>query len=101
MLSYKIADGRGNLSLTAHQEDVLMFTLIGYSKRKINVADIHQTTNQPAIILLSSKPVELKEVVVKLSPIRKQGDTLVYNVGSFLQKGDRHLEDVLKTIAVR
>ena len=98
MLSYKIADGRGNLSLTAHQEDVLMFTLIGYSKRKINVADIHQTTNQPAIILLSCKQVELKEVVVKLSPIRKQGDTLVYNVGSFLQKGDRHLEDVLKKL---
>ena len=98
MLSYKIADGRGNLSLTAHQEDALVFTLIGYSKRKINVADIHQTTNQPAIILLSSKQVELKEVVVKLSPIRKQGDTLVYNVGSFLQKGDRHLEDVLKKL---
>ncbi len=98
MMGYKIADGKGKLSLTAHQEDALVFTLIGYSKRKINVADIHQTTNQPAVILLSPKQVELKEVVVKLSPIRKQGDTLVYNVGSFLQKGDRHLEDVLKKL---
>ena len=98
MLSYKIADRKGRLNLTAHQEDVLMFTLIGYSKRKIGVADIRQMEKQPTIILLSPKQVELKEVVVKLSPIRKQGDTLVYNVGSFLQKGDRHLEDVLKKL---
>lgn len=98
MLSYKIADRKGCLNLTAHQEDVLMFTLIGYGKRKIGVADIRQTEKQPTIILLSPKQVELKEVVVKLSPIRKQGDTLIYNVGSFLQKGDRHLEDVLKKL---
>ena len=98
MLSYKIADRKGCLNLTAHQEDVLMFTLIGYGKRKIGVADIRQMEKQPTIILLSPKQVELKEVIVKLSPIRKQGDTLVYNVGSFLQKGDRHLEDVLKKL---
>ena len=44
MLSYKIADGKGCLSLTAQQENVLTFTLIGYSKRKTNVADISQQT---------------------------------------------------------
>ena len=98
LLSYKIADEKGHLSLTAHNEDILTFTLIGYGKRKINVHDIRQQAKQPTIILLSPKQVELKEVVVKLSPIREQGDTLVYNVSSFLQKGDRHLEDILKKL---
>ena len=88
LLSYKIADEKGHLSLTAHNEDILTFTLIGYGKRKINVHDIRQQAKQPTVILLSPKQVELKEVVVKLSPIREQGDTLVYNVSSFLQKDD-------------
>lgn len=89
--SYKIADGKGHLSLTAGKADVLVFSLMGYGRRKVSVADLQQHGRQPAIILLSPKQIALKEVVVKLPPIRKQGDTLVYNVGSFLQKGDRHL----------
>ena len=96
--SYKIADGKGHLSLTAGKADVLVFSLMGYGRRKVSVVDLRQHGSQPAIILLSPKQIALKEVVVKLPPIRKQGDTLVYNVGSFLQKGDRHLEDVLRKL---
>ena len=96
--SYKIADGRGHLSFTAGKADVLVFSLMGYGRRKVSVADLRQHGSQPAVILLSPKQIALKEVVVKLPPIRKQGDTLVYNVGSFLQKGDRHLEDVLRKL---
>lgn len=95
---FKVADREGQISLSVRQEDVLTFSLIGYGKRKISVNNIQGQANQPIIVLLSPKQVQLKEVIVKLPPIRKQGDTLVYNVGSFLQKGDRHLEDVLKKL---
>lgn len=95
---FKVADREGQISLSVRQEDVLTFSLIGYGKRKISVNNIQGQANQPIIVLLAPKQVQLKEVIVKLPPIRKQGDTLVYNVGSFLQKGDRHLEDVLKKL---
>lgn len=47
-------------------------------------------------IIVEEKTVELKEVVVKSKKIYSQGDTINYNVGSFLSQTDQSIADVLK-----
>lgn len=43
-----------------------------------------------------TKPFELREVVVKAKKIYSQGDTINYNVSSFLSQSDQSIADVLK-----
>lgn len=40
----------------------------------------------------------MREVVVKAPPIRRQEDTIAYQVKSFLRPGDSHLEDILRKL---
>ncbi len=47
-------------------------------------------------IIVENRVVELKEVVVKSKKVYSQGDTINYNVGSFLSQTDQSIADVLK-----
>lgn len=47
-------------------------------------------------IIVENHTIELKEVVVRSKKIYSQGDTINYNVGSFLSQADRSIADVLK-----
>ncbi len=47
-------------------------------------------------IIVENRAVELKEVVVKSKKVYSQGDTINYNVGSFLSQTDQSIADVLK-----
>lgn len=47
-------------------------------------------------IIVDNRAIELKEVVVKSKKIYSQGDTINYNVGSFLSQTDQSIADVLK-----
>lgn len=48
----------------------------------MSVADFrHDAAN---IIMMTPEAVELREVVVKIPPIRSANDTLIYNVGAFV-----------------
>lgn len=47
-------------------------------------------------IIAENRTVELKEVVVRSKKIYSQGDTINYNVGSFLSLTDQSIADVLK-----
>ncbi len=47
-------------------------------------------------IIAESKVLELKEVVVKAKKIYSQGDTINYNVSSFLSPADQSVADVLR-----
>lgn len=47
-------------------------------------------------IIMENRAVELKEVVVRSKKIYSQGDTINYNVGSFLSQTDQSIADVLK-----
>ena len=49
-------------------------------------------------IIVENRAVELKEVVVKSKKIYSQGDTINYNVASFLSQSDQSIADVLKKI---
>lgn len=44
------------------------------------------------------REVKLPEVTVKMKPIDQSGDTIKYNVSSFIDKNDHYLEDVLKKL---
>lgn len=47
-------------------------------------------------IIVEKRVVELREVVVKAKKIYSQGDTVNYNVASFLSQSDRSIADVLR-----
>ncbi len=47
-------------------------------------------------IIVENRAVTLKEVVVKSKKVYSQGDTINYNVGSFLSQTDQSIADVLK-----
>ena len=47
-------------------------------------------------ILVEEKAIDLKEIIVKRRKIYSEGDTINYNVGSFLSNTDRSIADVLK-----
>ena len=47
-------------------------------------------------IIVENRALELKEVVVKSKRVYSQGDTINYNVGSFLSQIDQSIADVLK-----
>ena len=47
-------------------------------------------------IVVDNRAVELKEVLVKSKKVYSQGDTINYNVSSFLSQTDQSIADVLK-----
>ena len=47
-------------------------------------------------LIVDQRTVELREVVVKSKKVYSQGDTINYNVGSFLSQTDQSIADVLK-----
>ncbi len=47
-------------------------------------------------IIVENRAVELKEVVVKSKKVYSHGDTINYNVGSFLSPADQSIADVLR-----
>lgn len=49
----------------------------------------------PVEFLVTEKTMELKEVIVQAPKIRQLGDTIHYDVASFLKEGDRSIGDVL------
>jgi hypothetical protein len=52
--------------------------------------------SQAVSLTLPTSTTQLKEVIVKSDPIRRQGDTLSYNVGSFTDAKDQVIADVLR-----
>ncbi|UKK53521.1 carboxypeptidase-like regulatory domain-containing protein [Prevotella sp. E2-28] len=73
-----------------------LFNHVSYEKESKKL-----TLKEKAIkvdMVLTPKEVSLKEVTVKPDPLKQRGDTLSYNLASFLKKGDVTLEDGLKNL---
>ncbi len=77
-------------------EVVLLYSHISYEKEEVKTELKSKTTKQDMI--LTDKAIALKEVKVKANPVTMQGDTLSYNLASFLKKGDVTLEDGLRNL---
>lgn len=95
MLTYGISDDGGRFSIETPdgaENLYIQVTMIGYktfsAPCKVNA--------QPWTILMEEGALQLQEVVVKVDRIRENGDTITYHVGSFAQKQDRTIGDVLK-----
>lgn len=84
-------DGEFSMIVTSLKRFRLEVSMIGYAKNSIPLDSI----SFPIIVQLEPGKTLLKEVKVKAERIREQGDTITYNVGSFAQKQDRSIGDVM------
>jgi len=75
---------------------VLTFSHISYEKEEVSLTGDRRKRTEDVILI--PKAIALKEVTVKAGPLRLRGDTLSYNLASFLGKGDVTLEDGLKRL---
>ncbi len=98
---YVFSDSRGNYSIalsknTKMEQPSLVFSCIGY--KTLQVAVDASKRNEPVNVTLVPAVQQLTEVKVKANPLLLLGDTLRYNLASFLGKGDVTLEDGLKRL---
>lgn len=87
------ANGTFSLRLNAIKDSLIInATMLGYKPyfAPLKMNGIHIN------IQMEEGSLQLQEVVVKADRIRENGDTITYNVGSFAQKQDRTIGDVLK-----
>lgn len=78
------------------KEVIFLYSHISYEKEEVKTVLKSKMTKQD--IALTEKAIALKEVKVKAPPLTLLGDTLSYNLASFLKKGDVTLEDGLKNL---
>ncbi|MBQ0020630.1 MAG: TonB-dependent receptor [Bacteroidales bacterium] len=84
------------LKETPKSEVVLLYSHISYEKEEVETELRSKVMKQD--MMLTPKAISLKEVKVKAPPVTLLGDTLKYNLASFLKKGDVTLEDGLKNL---
>ena len=99
-LAFTTSNAQGTYTLELKEmpktEVVLLYNHISYEKEEVKTELKSKTTKQD--IILTDKAIALKEVKVKANPVTMQGDTLSYNLASFLKKGDVTLEDGLRNL---
>lgn len=78
------------------QEVILLYSHLSYEKDEVKTILKSKSTKQDMVLI--EKTISLKEVKVKAPPVTLLGDTLTYNLASFLKKGDVTLEDGLKNL---
>lgn len=91
------SDGRVVLPYRENDPMFVVLRVMGYATKKVEVASFPLGAAEHTI-LLSRKEHKLREVTVKAPPISLRNDTLVYNIGSFKDKQDRYIGDVLKKL---
>ena len=110
-LAFTSTNAKGEYALelksVPNGEVTLQFNHISYEKESLALADLKSANSKSGIsnplqrkvdMVLKPKNISLKEVTVKPDPLRQRGDTLTYNLASFLKKGDVTLEDGLKNL---
>ena len=99
-LGFTTTNGQGIYTLELKEkpkeEVVMQYNHISYEKEEEMLELKSKSTKQD--IILTPKTISLKEVMVKAPPVTMLGDTLRYNLASFLKKGDVTLEDGLKNL---
>lgn len=95
LLHYVIAGADGRFSLPWRKEaTTIKISAFGYEEQRIGLS-IGQKAYE--ITLLKSAKA-FKEVKIKVDPIRRNNDTLYYQVEAFRKKDDQYIEDVLKRL---
>lgn len=86
------ADGGFSMTLPSVTGCRLEVSMMSFAKQSLALDSL----TLPITVYMEPGTIRLKEVAVKADRIREQGDTISYNVGSFAQKQDRSIGDVLK-----
>lgn len=97
IIAYDISDKKGLFSITFSSDDKevdIQVRNMGFATITKTITSKTQTQN----FQLNEKVVELKEIIIKGSPITRKGDTINYSVNSFAKKQDRTISDVLKRL---
>lgn len=94
IIKYTQTAGDGQFTIQANptSANCISFSLMGYETQEYVLSG----TNRYFKVSLKSKPLQIKEVIVKASKIRNSGDTITYNVSSFADVQDKTIGDVLK-----
>lgn len=97
-LAFSSTDDKGRFRLSTAtapaKGSVVRIAYLGFSTKEIPATELRDDMK----IALDEAPLELKEVVVKVPPIKMTGDTLTYDVASFRGAADRTIEDVIKKL---
>ena len=97
MYGSALTDNQGRFSLRyTDRPDSLFLLISGFNvkNRRIPVAGNVQDVRITAV----SQAMQIREVVIKSPPIERNGDTLKYNVSSFISETDQKIGDVLKRL---
>ncbi len=83
----------GTFGMTVPSLDncLLEVSMIGFAKKIFSLDSVCF----PLKVLMEPGATILNEVKVRAERIREQGDTVIYNVGTFAQKQDRSIGDVI------
>lgn len=98
VLAYTLTGTDGSFSLTPKEELPDSVTI---NVRSMSIKTATKTVpSQMTFVefLVQEQVTQLKEVVVKMPKVRQLGDTITYNVGSFIDATDRSIGDVLKKL---
>jgi len=97
ILKFAISDEEGKFSLEwpgSPDSLALEVTHLAYDTKRVAV----DPDKDKYTIELLSRSHELPEVSVKVPPVVRRGDTLVFNVEAYKREGDENIEQVLKRI---
>lgn len=95
ILSSGFTDENGQFHMDVSAEyDSLLIVVTGIDIAASQIVVPNRSGNYN--IIVENRAIELKEVVVKSKKIYSHGDTINYNVGSFLSQSDQSIADVLK-----
>lgn len=95
ILAYGVSDSNGHFSIKLSCTDTelsINATMLGYKPYSVPLI----SDGKQIIITMEENSQSIEEVVVKIDPIQENGDTIKYNVSSFVQRQDRTIGDVLK-----
>lgn len=95
ILSSALTDENGKFQISVKSEcDSLILKASSVEIAPTEIIVPNRTGNYE--IIVENRAVELKEVVVKSKKVYSHGDTINYNVGSFLSQTDQTIADVLR-----
>lgn len=94
MLHYGKTGEKGHFSIEAASDGYLEVSMLGFRKQRIK----NLSGQKPLQIVMQEEAFNLKEVTVKASKVRQNGDTLTYNVATFADQNDHSIGDVLSRI---
>ncbi|MCM1356116.1 MAG: hypothetical protein NC212_06905 [Staphylococcus sp.] len=97
MLAYAVSTPKGEFTLRFPKSQAkgakVECSYIGYSTVTLPLPAAGRME-----VVMDEAPYELKEVVVRVPPIKSVGDTLTYDVASFKSAADRSIEDIIRKL---